>query len=79
MNKYEILTNLSVDEIINSILKIDNGYMDEWAEINQRYDYIEQMRYNLLDELIERYLRQKLVGEDNDLERAYKLFLRFYV
>lgn len=79
MNKYAIFSNLSVDEIIDSIVKIDNGYMDEWAEVNQRYEIIEQMRYNLVNELIDRYLRQNYLGEDKNLERAYRLFLRFYV
>jgi hypothetical protein len=70
---------LSVNDLIDSILKIDNGYLDDWCESTNKSDYCENVRYNLLDELLRRYLKQKYIGENKELDRAYKLFLKFYV
>jgi hypothetical protein len=73
------LSNISVNELIDSIIRIDNGYMDNWAEQRDKYECIGQIRSKLINELIDRYLGQKCVGEDNNLERAYQLYLRFYI
>lgn len=71
--------DLSVNELIDSVLRIDNGYLDNWCEKTGNYEYCQDIRYNLIDELLRRYLGQKYVAENKELERAYKLFLRFYV
>jgi hypothetical protein len=70
---------LSVNNLIDSILKIDNGYLDNWCDETGNYEYCENMRYNLMDELLRRYLEQRYVGESDELEKAYKLFLRYYI
>jgi hypothetical protein len=70
---------LSVDNLIDNILKIDNGYLDDWCDKTGNHEYCENIRYDLIDELLRRYLKQRYIGENNELERAYKLFLRFYV
>jgi hypothetical protein len=79
INYNNLSINLSTNELIDSVLKIDNGYMDNWCEKTNKFEYCEEMRYNLIDELLRRYLDQSYIGESKDLERAYKLFLRFYV
>ncbi len=71
--------SLPVNDLINFIIKIDNGYLDDWSDKTGKHDFCENVRDNLIDELLRRYLRKKYIQEDKELDRAYNLFLKFYV
>ena len=72
----EILNRINTKDLTSLLINIDNGFVDEEAEINNSYDKLDIYRNQIINILIKRY---ELNNLDPDIINAYNLYLKFYL
>jgi hypothetical protein len=74
-------SDLKTDQLVDIVMDIDNGYYDEIVDEMEWYDKIRRFRTEIIEVLLKRYQAHYLYNNkvDNELNRAYRIYLRHYL
>ena len=80
-DSYICLDEMNIDNLINFILKIDNGFFDNELKTNEQYNKIEKYRCEAMNILCKRYhsYYSKTRSKNSDLDSSYNLYLKYYI
>ena len=74
-------SDLKTDQLVDIVMDIDNGHYDEIVDENEWYHKITRFRNEIIEVLLKRYQAHYLYNNkaDNELNRAYRMYLRHYL
>ena len=74
-------SDLKTDQLVDIVMDIDNGHYDEIVDEMDWYDKIRRFRTEIIEVLLKRYQAHYLYNNkvDNELNRAYRMYLRHYM
>ena len=74
-------SDLKTDQLVDIAMDIDNGHYDEIVDENEWYHKITRFRNEIIEVLLKRYQAHYLYNNkaDNELNRAYRMYLRHYL
>ena len=74
-------SDLKTDQLVDIAMDIDNGHYDEIVDEMDWYDKIRRFRTEIIEVLLKRYQAHYLYNNkvDNELNRAYRMYLRHYL
>ena len=74
-------SDLKTDQLVDIVMDIDNGHYDEIVDERYWYDKITRFRAETIEVLLKRYQAHYLYNNkaDNELNRAYRMYLRHYL
>ena len=75
------LTGIRTEEILDILINLDNGLFDKEVENKNWFLKIDKFREAAIEVLIKRYLRYYEFNhkKNNNLEKAYNLYLKYYI
>ena len=74
-------SDLKTDQLVDIVMDIDNGHYDEIVDEKEWYHKISRFRTEIIEVLLKRYQAHYLYNNraDNELNRAYRMYLRHYL
>ncbi len=74
-------SDLKTDQLVDIVMDIDNGHYDEIVDENEWFNKITRFRNEIIEVLLKRYQAHHLYNNkaDNELNRAYRMYLRHYL
>ena len=74
-------SDLKTDQLVDIVMDIDNGHYDEIVDENEWFNKITRFRNEIIEVLLKRYQAHYLYNNkaDNELNRAYRMYLRHYL
>ena len=78
---YSRLNNLSTNDLIEFILKVDNGFFDNELVTCDHYNKIEKYRSECISIMCNRYHNyySQTKSKNIELDGAYNLYLKYYI
>lgn len=74
----EKLIKLDTNELIQLLMDIDNGFIDDIIDTHNKYNTLEYYRKQIIEIIDYRYVSTEPSNRDKDLETAYNCYLRYY-